>query len=445
MTTEGELHGARVRRDDCSASGPSGVVAGAEAREPVSIGTHLLPALERLERAVLARPKSSAASLVPATAPPTPTNPIRLIRGDSIQPKQYEWLWPEWIAAGKLHILAGAPGTGKTTVCLSLAAALSVGGHWPDGTSAPCGDVLIWSGEDSIDDVLFPRLCAMGADGLRVHFFGDVDDGKTRRPFDPARDFKTLTQFAEGLPNPRLLILDPIVSAITGDSHHNAEVRRDLQPLVDFAEATGCAIIGVTHFSKATKDRQPLDRVTGSLGFGAVARAVLGTCRFKDGETYDRGLVRIKMSNGKDGDGYRYAVAVENVVVKNVALTSTKIIWGNAIEGTPEEIYSRAESAARGTSALDAATAFLREALSSGGVPFEELRSTATAAGQSVVTLRRAKERLGVKSKKVGMDGGWVWELPHCSQNAAGPAAGAPPREHDYSVEHDHEGKGQAG
>jgi len=190
--------------------------------------------------------------------------------------------------------LAGAPGTGKTTLALGLGATITVGGRWPDGTRAPVGDVLIWSGEDAPADTLAPRLLATGGDMARVHFVGDVRQGVEVVPFDPARHFPTLALAASRLPELRLVIVDPIVSAVAGDSHKNAEVRRGLQPLVDFAEQTGCALLGVTHFTKFTQGKEPLERLTGSLGFGAVARIVLGTAKLKDEDGGGRVLVRVK-------------------------------------------------------------------------------------------------------------------------------------------------------
>ncbi|MEW8615742.1 MAG: AAA family ATPase, partial [Candidatus Thiodiazotropha sp.] len=95
---------------------------------------------------------------------------VRLIQGDTITPEPIQWLWDGWLAAGKMHILAGVPGTGKTTISLGLAATITTSGRWPDGSRAEKGDVLIWSGEDDPQDTLIPRLHACGADLSRVHF-----------------------------------------------------------------------------------------------------------------------------------------------------------------------------------------------------------------------------------------------------------------------------------
>ena len=86
-----------------------------------------------------------------------------LVCAAAITPEPIDWLWEGWLATGKLHILAGAPGTGKTTVALAFAATISCGGRWPDGARADPGQVLIWSSEDDAKDTLVPRLIAMGA------------------------------------------------------------------------------------------------------------------------------------------------------------------------------------------------------------------------------------------------------------------------------------------
>jgi putative DNA primase/helicase len=112
-----------------------------------------------------------------------------LTRAADIEVEPIKWLWPGWIAAGKLHIIAGRAGTGKTTVALAVAATMTRGGKWPDKTwcSQP-GNVVMWAGEDDAADTLVPRLAAMGADLSRIHFVGDIKGTDGKRPFDPARD-----------------------------------------------------------------------------------------------------------------------------------------------------------------------------------------------------------------------------------------------------------------
>src|SRR5208283_5916291 len=90
----------------------------------------------------------------------------------SINPEPISWLWKGWLARGKMHIIAGQPGTGKTTIAMKMAAAVSAGGRWPDGSVAKQGNVIIWSGEDDPADTLVPRLETSGADLSRIFFAG---------------------------------------------------------------------------------------------------------------------------------------------------------------------------------------------------------------------------------------------------------------------------------
>ena len=94
---------------------------------------------------------------------------VSMIRGSELTPQPIQWIWPGWLASGKVHILGGAPGTGKTTISLSLAATISSGGVWPDGIQSPKGKVVIWSGEDDPSDTLVPRLKLSGANLQNIY------------------------------------------------------------------------------------------------------------------------------------------------------------------------------------------------------------------------------------------------------------------------------------
>jgi putative DNA primase/helicase len=233
---------------------------------------------------------------------------VEVLPATAFQPEAIDWLWPNWLACGKLHLLAGAAGTGKTTIALALAASLSRGGAWPDGAPIEPADVVIWTGEDGIADTLLPRLLVAGGDPRRVHFVTGASEGGRARSFDPAHDMAKLAEAMRGLPPVRLLILDPVVAAVTGDSHKNTETRRGLQPVVGLAANLGCAVLGITHLSKNSSGREPLDRVTGSVAFGAVARVVLATVKAADPNA-PRRLVRAKSNLGPDTGGFAYARA----------------------------------------------------------------------------------------------------------------------------------------
>ena len=323
------------------------------------------------------------------------------------------WLWPGWLAGGKLHILAGAPGTGKTTVALALAATLTLAGRWPDGTTAPRGRVMIWSGEDDPADTLVPRLMATGADLSRVDIITGTTDGDGSRGFDPGNDMKPLAEAIALMDEPpSLLIVDPIVSAVAGDSHKNAEVRRALQPLVELAMLRRCAVLGITHFSKGTAGRDPVERVTGSLAFGALARIVLAAAKLPDEEGGGRILARGKSNIGKDDGGFRYDL---QVVEPRPGIETTCVLWGEAIEGTARELLGQAELSTADPDerdALDDAKGFLKMMLADGPVPAKQIKREASDAGHAERTLKRAKQALGVEATKDGYQGKWVWTLP---------------------------------
>jgi hypothetical protein len=108
---------------------------------------------------------------------------IRPKSGETFEMQKINWLWKGWLALGKFHLLAGSKGAGKSTVIFDLFATLSVGGNWPDGTPAPCGDVVVWSGEDGIEDTILPRFYAAGGDLKRIYPIKNIISNGITRPF----------------------------------------------------------------------------------------------------------------------------------------------------------------------------------------------------------------------------------------------------------------------
>ena len=341
---------------------------------------------------------------------------VQLLRADSVASSPIRWLWRGWLARGKLHVLAGSPGTGKTTIAISLVAAITTGGTLPDGTRAQRGNVLVWSGEDDPGDTLKPRLAAAGADMQRVFFVGDVGMGEDARPFDPAKDMASLERAADEIGHVALLVADPVVSAVSGDSHKNTEVRRALQPLINLASRIDCAILGISHFSKGTAGRDPLERVTGSIAFGAVARIVLATAKAEDG---GRILARAKSNIGPDGGGFAYGLDIVNVD----GIEASRVAWGVSLEGSARELLGDAEEV--GESAQDDAADWLAEMLAGAEVPVADIKKQAKEAGFSWRTIQRAKSSIAVKAQRISTGnsgaGAWYWLLD--GKAASGKAA----------------------
>lgn len=360
------------------------------------------------------------ARLPDRTAPPfTDSRPrVILTRGSEVEPIAVDWLWPGYLAAGKLHLIAGAPGTGKTTIAAALAATITCGGHWPDGSKAERGSVVFWSGEDDNADTLNPRLRAAGADMSRVLTVDGIQDLGVRCPFDPARDLEALRGALATSPDVRLIVIDPLVSAITGDSHKNAEVRRGLQPLVDMAGQLRCALLGVTHFSKGTGGRDPVERVTGSIAFGALPRLVMVTAKQRAaGDRPERRImVRAKSNHGPDGDGFAYELK-QGELPGYEGICTSSVLWGEAIHGTARELLAEAEQQDEPSGG---AASLLRDLLANGPRWAKEIESEAKNAGFSLSAMHRAKRRIGAKAKKVDMARGWRWWLPGTEDRAEG-------------------------
>ena len=192
-----------------------------------------------------------------------------------------------------------------------------------------------------------------------------------------------LIERARTLPNLKFIMIDPVVFAIPSkaDSHKNAETRRGLQPLVDFAEELGIALLGITHFTKGTSDQDPVERVTGSLAFAALARIVLGTSADEDG--HQRRLVRIASNIGPSGGGIEYTLY--QAPLPEHDFTAQRIAWGTILTGAPRDLLNGNRRSAQAN-----ASAFLTEFLKGGERPANEVKEAADAHGHSWATIRRA-------------------------------------------------------
>jgi putative DNA primase/helicase len=351
----------------------------------------------------------------------------------NIKPEPILWLWNDWLALGKMHIVAGQPGVGKSTIAMKFAATVSAGALWPDGRRAKQGKVVIWSGEDDNADTLLPRLEASGADLSRIYFVKDVSVNEQRRPFDPARDIPTLCAKIKVVCGASLIIIDPIVSAVAGDTHKNAETRRALQPLVDMAQELNAAILGITHFTKGSEGRSPIDRVTGSVAFGALARIVIVAAKqqdSEDGKPGSRVLMRAKSNVGPDDGGFAYDLQLVPMR-EHPDIVASVVSWGEPVTGSARAILVDAEADAddnRKNSTLREAEDWLLDFLMDGPRSAKDCKAESAKDGHSWRTIERIKARLKVSSIK--RDGGWVWALPQdqdCRNDRANPGTTANP------------------
>lgn len=350
---------------------------------------------------------------------------VNAVSAASIKPVAIRWLWPGWLARGKLHILAGAGGTGKTTLLISLIATITTGGRWPDGSRCfEPGNALIWSSEDDPADTLVPRLAAAGADLNRVHIIqGRVNAQGEADPFDPANDIALLRATANEIGGVSLLMLDPIVSAVKGDMHKANDVRRALQGVVDFAEQNLCAVVGISHFAKGGAGSSPADRVIGSQAFSALARTVLVAA--KQEGTDMRVLARAKSNIGTDEGGVSYTIEPCDI---GGGIEATRVVWGDVIEGSARDILGDAEACdEERLDDSDNPAEALRRILSAGPLTGKEAKNLMVGNGYTQKQIRNARENLSVSTARAGFGADTVvtWSLPQ----ATGDYAAFPPRE----------------
>ncbi len=325
-----------------------------------------------------------------------------------VQPVPINWLWPDKIARGKLTLLSGDPGLGKSLITVSLAAAVSNGARWPvGGGNAPQGSIIMLSDEDALADTIRPRLDAAGADCSRVHaiqMVQDIDElGEVvNRSFSLSKDVERLGQRIGELGDVVLVQIDPISAYLGGtDSHKNADVRALLSPLSDLAEKFDVAILLVTHLNKG--NGAAIYRSIGSIAFAAAARSSWVVT--KDKEDGSRRLVLPAKNNlGKDDSGmaYRIETADNDAPFLMWEAEPVYIDINEALSDLPDDLRTEREDAKE----------WLEAELSQGPVAAKDLQIGARQAGHSWSTVKRAKSELGVQPKKCGFKGGWVWYHP---------------------------------
>jgi putative DNA primase/helicase len=325
------------------------------------------------------------------------SDPFIFKLGSEYTPKSVDWLWKNYLARGKITLLAGESGTAKTTLAMSLAATISNAGMWPDNSGvAKQGFSLVYSVEDDPEDTHVPHIMAHGGKLDKIVFLeGKRDCFGNRIPFDPTSDFQHLLQyvrqFNKGLD---LLIIDPIITIVKGDANQNNKVRQALQTISDLAKELKCAIVAIIHFAKNSQGRKVLDRILHSGAFVQVSRVVLNTAKVQD--TEEHWLIRSKVSNGVPGGGMSYCI--ESTLVCDNTIETTRIHWNGAITGDANELIAKAEGTFKdeNTTQVGKARALLLEMLKDGPRYSDDIYAKAHELKISSSTLLNAKKDLKV-------------------------------------------------
>jgi hypothetical protein len=325
-----------------------------------------------------------------------------------VEPEEVSWLWEPYLPCGKITLLEGDPGVGKSWLALALAAIVSRGWPFPGPDGIPPGEqvrepgnVLYLSAEDGLADTIRVRLDSAGADAARVYVLtgwtAQTESGDRLDGYVTLQDIPLLEEALARI-CPTLLVVDPVQGFLGGiDAWRAEQVRPILARIGELAARYGCAVLLIRHLSKSPKDRA-IYRGLGSIDFSAAARSVLAVVRKDD----ERGIVHVKSSLAPEGPSIGFDIRDGLFVWTGLSkLTKADV---NAPEAPPED-RTQAEECAD----------FLRDLLADGPRPAQEVIRLAARAGYRGGTLDRGKALAGVKAQsKRGPGGrleGWEWFL----------------------------------
>jgi len=313
--------------------------------------------------------------------------PYRLINMADVEAKEVSWLWHPYIPYGKITIIQGDPGEGKTTFILHLAALLSKGDKLPcDDEARMPVNVIYQTAEDGLEDTIKPRLVEAGADFSRILV---IDESKEGLSMTDERLVRAIKETGA-----RMVILDPIQAYLGSnvDMHRANEIRPVLKQLGNIAEQYQCAIILIGHMNKASGSKSTY-RGLGSIDFQATARSVLVVGRIKEDPTL-RIIAHDKSSLAEEGKSIAFRLD------RNYGFT-----WEGNYDISVEELLS---GESRGQKSKDA-RAFLVEILAEGQIACTDIEEAAKDRGIKKKTLWNAKKEMNIDSVKVGKQ--WYWML----------------------------------
>lgn len=324
-----------------------------------------------------------------------------------VEPEEVQYLWRPRIPLGKLTILEGDPGQGKSFLSCAVAAAVSSGVALPGDSASKPGAVLILTAEDGIADTLRKRLDSLEADVGKIFVSLNLVDLSKIEGRERLADLIKRQK-------PVLVIIDPITAYVGPgtDTHRANQVRGVLAPLAKIAERWKCSVLVVRHLAKSPGGRA-IYRGLGSIDFTAAARSVL-LAGSPPSDPESRALVHIKCNVAKLAPSLGYRI----FEVGNEA----RFEWtGESSLGSADLLAEEQSYGQQGR--IEEAREFLRETLEDGPVAASEMKEQAKKAGIAQRTLDEAKRREGVKSSKKGFkDGRWYWYYPSGEGQQENPA-----------------------
>jgi len=308
-------------------------------------------------------------------------NELKLITMSDIEAEEVRWIWYPYLPRGKITIVQGDPGEGKTTLVLSLVALLTTGQPLPECDEVPPHmNVIYQTAEDGLADTIKPRLEASGADYSRVLV---IDESRKELTLCDERLEQAIRKTEAGL-----VVLDPL-QAYLGDNvdmHRANEVRPIFKRLCQMAERTGCAVVLIGHMNKMQGAKSSY-RGLGSIDFQAAARSVLLVGRMRDEPTI-RVVAHCKSSLAPEGKSIAFELNPE-----------TGFQWKGCCDVTAEELLSGTGTVQSKTMQMEDE---LKELLRDGPVSAEDILRRASELGISERTVKIAKQNLGITSVRQG-------------------------------------------
>ena len=337
-------------------------------------------------------------------APDQAAGPFPFRPASQIAARAVAWLWPGRLALGKLAILDGDPGLGKSLVTLDLCARLSTGGALPDGTpGAEPANVIVLNGEDGEEDTIGPRLQALGADLERVYLPPRERDQAGEPIRFPAQ--ASILDAALTATRARLVVIDPIMAFLDPVILNSSDpsVRRALLPLARLADKHGCAILFVRHLNKCGGGRS-VYRGGGSIAF-------LGACRSgwliaRDPHAPERCVLAQVKNN------LAFAQASLAYRVRRPEAGTPTVVWEGPSPWTADELLANRPVAT--APRRDRACEFLSALLAAGPQTSRDIWTAARQLDLSERTIERAKHDLAIRSIPVGIGATRIsyWLLP---------------------------------
>lgn len=307
----------------------------------------------------------------------------------NVTPKSIDWLWYPYIPFGKLTVIQGDPGEGKSTFVLNLVSLLTRGQPMPDGYKVPNPGVAIYQcAEDGVADTIKPRLEQAGADCERVAYIIDDDIALT---LEDGRIESAIRETGA-----KLFIIDPIQAFIPPDSdmQNATKMRTVLRKLAGTAEKYGCAVILVGHMNKGSGTKS-LYRGLGSIDIAAIARSVLMISRDENRPTI------------------RYMYPIKSSLAPEGAAIGFSFRDGGGIEWQGRYDINTAalsDSITVKTSKREKARAKMLQMLEQGDKPATEIYAELAEIGVGSRTVEKVKKEMQVKTYRSG--GCWYWQLP---------------------------------